>query len=128
MEKSSLKKTGSKPASAKVVTKAVIRAAEQLGLPAKILAQVIGVSEATVSRMRHGGHVLEEGGKPFELALLLIRVFRSLDAVTGGDAQTAKSWMANYNTVFGEPPQQRLQSVAGLFDVISYLDARRARI
>lgn len=126
--KKPLIETAPQQASAKVVTKAVLRAADHLGFPAKMLAKVIGVSEATVSRMRHGGHVLEEGAKPFELALLLIRIFRSLDAVTGGDAQTARSWMANHNTLFGEPPQQRLQSVAGLFDVISYLDARRARI
>lgn len=113
---------------AQVVTKAVTRAAGHLGLSAKILARVLGVSEATVSRMRHGDHVLEQGGKPFELALMFIRIFRSLDAVTGGDMEVAKRWLANHNTVFGEPPQQRLQSVAGLFDVISYLDARRARI
>ncbi|MCU0790179.1 MAG: MbcA/ParS/Xre antitoxin family protein [Nitratireductor sp.] len=122
-------KRAPQPASqASVVTKAVTRAAENLGLPAKVLAKILGVSEATVSRMRHGDHLLEQGGKPFELALLFIRIFRSLDAVTGGDMEVAKRWLTNQNTAFGEPPQQRLLSVAGLFDVMSYLDARRARI
>jgi DNA-binding XRE family transcriptional regulator len=114
------------PDSQTVVTKAVIRAADQLGLTAKILARTIGVSEATVSRMRHGEYRLD--GKPFELALLLIRLFRSLDAVTGGDRETAQRWVVNLNSAFGETPLQRLQTVSGLVDVIAYLDARRARI
>ena len=42
------------PERAAVVTKAVLRAAERLGLTNKVLASVIGLSEATVSRMRSG--------------------------------------------------------------------------
>ena len=41
---------------AAVLTKATLRAATQLGLTNKLLATVIGVSEATVSRMRSGDY------------------------------------------------------------------------
>ena len=58
-------------------------AAEFLGT-ALLLATVIGVSEASISRMRRGEFLLHEASKPFELAVLFVRLFRSLgyDAIT----------------------------------------------
>ena len=52
---------------AAVVTKAVLRAAEALGLTARRLSQVIGASEPTVSRMKAGQHMLDPSGKSYEL-------------------------------------------------------------
>ena len=63
-----------------VATKATLRAAERLGLSNKVLAAVVGVSEATVSRMGAGTYQLSPGDKSFELGLLFVRLFRSLDA------------------------------------------------
>ncbi len=87
-----------------VLTKATLRAASQLGLTNKLLATVIGVSEATVSRMRNGDYTLQPGHKSFELAVLFVRLYRSLDA----------------------EPIALIQTVPGLMNVIQYLDARRA--
>lgn len=90
------------------------------------LAQVLGLSEATVSRLRRGEVSLTEGSKPFELAALLVRAFRSLDAITGGDERTARAWMTSPNTALGAPPAELVRTVTGLTDVVAYLDARRA--
>jgi hypothetical protein len=109
-----------------LVTKAAIRAADRLGINSKVLAGVIGVSEATVSRMRNGKHALEAGGKPFELAVLLVRLYRSLDSLIGGDDIAARAWLSNTNTALGAAPLELIQSVSGLMNVIQYLDARRA--
>jgi hypothetical protein len=109
-----------------VLTKATLRAATQLGLTNKLLATVIGVSEATVSRMRSGGYTLQRGQKPFELAVLFVRLYRSLDAIVGGDDAVAGSWLKNRNTVFDAEPLALIQTVPGLMNVIQYLDARRA--
>lgn len=117
-----------RPDAGAVVTKAVVRAADALGLTAKRLGEVIGVSEATVSRMRKAGHVLEAGGKPFELAVLFVRLFRGLDAIVGGDAPAARAWMQAENAALGAVPAERIRTVTGLLDVIAYLDARRARV
>ncbi|MGU3495612.1 antitoxin Xre/MbcA/ParS toxin-binding domain-containing protein [Xanthobacteraceae bacterium A53D] len=117
-----------RPEAGTVITKAVLRAADHLGLTARLLAEVIGVSEATVSRMRKAGFVLEAGSKPFELAVLLVRLFRGLDAIVGGDGASAKAWMQAENLALGGVPAQRIRSVTGLIDVIAYLDARRARV
>jgi hypothetical protein len=111
-----------------VLTKAAVNAAERLGLTARILSAVIGVSEATVSRLKRQDVLLERGTKPFELAVLLVRLFRSLDAVTGGDEAVARAWMTADNTVLGERPVDRIVSISGLVDVLAYLDARRALV
>jgi hypothetical protein len=109
-----------------VVTKAAVRAADKLGLTSKILARIIGVSEPSVSRMRRGDYLLSEGDKPFELAVLFIRLYRSLDAIVGGDDAVANAWLKNPNTTLQAAPVDLIQNVHGLTDVIQYLDARRA--
>jgi Protein of unknown function (DUF2384) len=109
-----------------VITKATLRAASRLGLTNKLLATVIGVSEATVSRMQNGDYTLRQGQKPFELAVLFVRLYRSLDAIVGGDDAVAGAWFKNWNTVLNAEPLALIQTVPGLMNVIQYLDARRA--
>jgi hypothetical protein len=109
-----------------VVTKATLRAADRLSITNKVLARVIGVSESTVSRMRRGDYPLEQGQKAFELAVMFVRLYRSLDAVVGGDDAVAGKWLANSNTALQGTPLELIQSVSGLANVIQYLDARRA--
>ncbi|MER9327430.1 MbcA/ParS/Xre antitoxin family protein [Mesorhizobium sp. M0488] len=111
-----------------VLTKAMLRAADLLDVTARMLASVIGVSEATVSRMRREEFLLERGTKPFELAVLFVRLFRSLDAIVGGDAAVARSWLKNANTAFDAAPLEKILTITGLVDVIAYLDSRRALI
>lgn len=109
-----------------VLTKATLRAATQLGLTNKALATVIGVSEATVSRMYSSEYTLQPRKKPFELAVLFVRLYRSLDAIVGGDDAVAGSWLKNRNTVLDAEPLALIQTVPGLMNVVQYLDARRA--
>lgn len=114
------------PEAGAVLTKAAVRAADRLGLSGRQLAEIVGVSEATVSRWKRGDSQLEPGSKPFELAALLVRTFRSLDAITGGDEAVARRWLATPNTALGARPVERMGQVQGLVDVTTYLDARRA--
>jgi transcriptional regulator with XRE-family HTH domain len=109
-----------------VLTKAALRAADRLGLSGRQLAGIVGVSEATVSRWKRGDSLLESGSKPFELAALLVRTFRSLDAITGGDEAVARRWLASPNTALAARPVERMMQLQGLVDVATYLDARRA--
>lgn len=117
-----------RPEAGMVITKAVVRAAERLRLTARILSAVIGVSEATVSRMKRQEFGLEPGTKPFELGVLFVRLFRSLDAIVGGDDAVAAAWLTNPNLALDARPIEKLQTVSGLVDVIAYLDARRALV
>ncbi|MFK0384674.1 MbcA/ParS/Xre antitoxin family protein [Agrobacterium sp. NPDC090273] len=115
-------------AQGRVVTKAVMAAADRLGLNAARTADILGLSAPTISRMKRLDFLLEPGSKPFELAVLLIRVFRSLDAIAGGDEAVAKNWLRNHNTALGAAPADMLATITGLIDVLSYLDARRAPV
>jgi Protein of unknown function (DUF2384) len=109
-----------------VLTKAALRASERLQIPASQLAPIIGQSEASLSRMKAGKLALEPGSKPFEIALLFVRLFRALDAVTGGDDKVSAAWLRSPNLALGEPPLSKIRSLSGMFDVLAYLDSRRA--
>jgi hypothetical protein len=117
-----------RPDSAMVLTKAVLNAANKLGVKASALASILGVSEATVSRMKGGDYRLDADKKAFELGVLFVRLFRSLDAIVGGDEAVARAWLTNENSALGGMPAEQIRTVTGLVDVIAYLDARRAPI
>lgn len=118
--------TAPRPDPGLVLGKATLRAAEQLGVSRRELAQTLGVSEATLSRLARG-KPLDPEAKAGELALLFIRVFRSLDALVGGDAGQARAWLRAGNDHLGGTPAELLASVEGLMRVLSYLDALRGR-
>jgi hypothetical protein len=109
-----------------VVSKAALRAAGLLGLSNKALARIVGLSEASVSRMGTGGYTLTPGDKTFELAVLFVRFYRALDAIVHGDDAVARAWMASPNTALGGAPQTLIQTLPGLVNALAYLDARRA--
>lgn len=109
-----------------LLTKAMLRAADRLAIKNAALAKILGLSGPTVSRMRNGKYRLERGQKPFELAALLVRLYRSLDGIVGGDDHVAADWLTNKNTALDGVPLELIQSVSGLANVIHYLDARRA--
>ena len=98
----------------------MLRAAQHLGMTNKSLATVIGVSEATVSRMRSGDYTLQRGQKSFELAILFLRFYRSLDAIVGGDQEVARTWLKNPNTALDSEPLTLIQTVPGLMNAIHY--------
>ncbi len=121
-----------------VVTKALLRAADALGLSQKELARAVGVSEATMSRIAAARSrrrvraltptLVSVDRKEGELALLVLRVFRSLDALVGGDAQKLRAWFGAQNLHLGGVPKERVQSVEGLVTVATYLDAMRGSL
>ena len=116
-----------KPDPGLVLSKAVLRAARALALTNADLARIIGTSEASVSRMARG-RPLDPGSKEGELALLLLRLFRSLDALVGGDEAQARAWLHAHNAHVGGVPSERIHTVQGLVDVVRYLDAMRGRV
>lgn len=110
-----------------VLARAVSSAATRLGIRNNRLAEVIGTSEASVSRLS-SGRAIDPESKEGELALLFLRLFRSLDALVGGDDAKARAWLHSGNTHLGGAPAARIRRVEGLVDVIQYLDAMRGRL
>jgi len=117
-----------KPDPGQVLIKAVLRAADIMQLNQATLAQVLGVSPASISRMRNGAYRLVPTAKEWELATLLVRLFRGLDAIMAGDEEALRSWLDSYNTALNDKPRALLTRVAGLTRTVDYVDSYRARI
>jgi hypothetical protein len=115
------------PDAATVLTRATLAAATRLGVRNARLAEVIGTSEASVSRLSSGRRI-DPASKEGELALLFLRLFRSLDALVGGDDAQARAWLHAANTHLNGVPAERIRRVEGLVDVIQYLDGMRGRL
>jgi transcriptional regulator with XRE-family HTH domain len=111
-----------------VLARAVLRAAERLGMTQKDLGRTIGMSPASVSRLASGKAPLDPEDKTGELALLLLRMFRSLDALVGGDEKKARAWFGARNDHIGGIPAERVVSAEGLVHVAQYLDAMRGKL
>ncbi|MET0282698.1 MAG: antitoxin Xre/MbcA/ParS toxin-binding domain-containing protein [Steroidobacteraceae bacterium] len=110
------------------LTKAVVRAVGFLGLSQAALADVLGVSPATASRIVAGGYTLQPARKrEWEFALLFVRLFRSLDAIVGND-RDAQSWLRDHNRALAARPLDLIRSAEGLIRVLHYLDASRGRV
>ncbi|HEX8740213.1 MAG TPA: antitoxin Xre/MbcA/ParS toxin-binding domain-containing protein [Casimicrobiaceae bacterium] len=111
-----------------VLSRSTVRAAQLLGLSQRTLARVLGISDATASRLFAGRYLLaRDRAKEWELALLFVRLFRSLDALWGhGDA--SRAWLASENLALGAAPVELLGSIQGLVRVVEYLDSARGRL
>jgi len=109
---------------AAVLSRAVIRAANRLDIPHSRLAKVLGVSPATISRLHAGDYQLSKKRKEWELALLFVRLFRSLDSIVGEEA-TARKWLNGENRGLNGRPVELITNTEGLVRVVHYLDAAR---
>lgn len=117
------------PEPSTVVLDAAVRAADLLGLSQGQLARVLRMDPSTLSRRLAQRRGLSEHSSEYELALLWIRLFRSLSAVVGGQDETARAWLASANRAFGgQRPRDVIASVEGLVRVVQYLDAHRATL
>jgi DNA-binding XRE family transcriptional regulator len=117
-----------KPDAVQVLTMAVLRAADIMQLNQATLAQVLGVSPASISRMRNGTYYLVPATKEWELATLLVRLFRGLDAIMAGDEAALRSWLDSYNTALHGKPRVLLTKISSLARTVDYVDGYRARV
>src|SRR3954469_12805990 len=89
---------------ARVVAKALVRAAGLLEISQKEMHAILGMSESTVSRLFKGEARIKPHEKSFELAALFLRIFRSLDALVGGREDKARAWLTSPNSHLGGIP------------------------
>ena len=111
---------------AAVLGKALFRAMEKLGLKQDELAAILGVSPATLSR-RQSARLFDPDSKEGEIGLQIVRIFRSLDALFGGNERQSAEWFASANHHLGGVPRELVRNVVGLIHVAEYLDAMRGK-
>lgn len=105
-----------------VLAKSLINAGKALDLTQSYLGEVVGKNRSSIARG------LDPGGKSGELALLLIRCYRSLYVLVGGEQGAMRHWMHTRNIGTGGVPAEQIRSVQGLARVVEYLDAMRGKL
>ena len=113
------------PEADRVLTTAFVRAAAMLHVNQATQAKIIGVSPSTISRLDR--NTLKADSKTGELALLFLRVARSVLAYLGNNAEPARQWLHGRHEVLNGKPIELMQTTEGLVNVADYMDAVRGR-
>lgn len=111
-----------------VLTKAICNMSKFYSLTGKDLSKIIGISEATASRLSQGVKRISPKTKEGEMALILLRIYRSLNAMVGNNHEKAKLWLNSENKYFHNKPIEEMKTIPGLIKVLNYLDAMRGKL
>jgi uncharacterized protein (DUF2384 family) len=111
-----------------VLSDAVANVARFWKIPNERLGQILGVSDSSVSRLRSGGYLLDPKSKAFELGQYLVRLFRSLDALTAAQDRSSIAWLNAPHPELEGVPLDMLTSITGLMRVCDFVDNARARV
>jgi hypothetical protein len=111
-----------KPDPKQVLTKALRNIGRALALSQEDIGAVIGRDRTSLARG------VDPAGKSGELALLLVRCYRSLFVLVGGEVSAMRHWMYTPNRDTGGVPAEQIRSVQGLIRVVEYLDAMRGKV
>ena len=91
-----------------LLTKALIRAAEQLNL-ADDLSQLLRIETDAAAQLRSGARLLDPEQPEWAGALKIVGLFRTLIELVG-TAERAKAWLGTPNDTLGAPPVDLLRT------------------
>ena len=103
-----------------LLTKALLRAADELGLSAD-LASLLQVSSEDVASLQSGARVLDPQRQEWASALRIVRLFRTLVSLVG-TTERARAWLGSSNQALGAYPVELLRT-PDAERVYRYLDA-----
>ncbi|WP_297577312.1 antitoxin Xre/MbcA/ParS toxin-binding domain-containing protein [uncultured Deefgea sp.] len=116
-----------RPEAAVVLGKALAAAWEKLNVSQAGVAKIIGLSEATVSRIANGTYILKPAKHEWAGAVAFIRIFRSLAGLLDGDEVLMREWLHSNNAEFRKAPIEVLMEGGGVYRIGGYLDSMRGR-
>jgi len=108
---------------AQVLAKALLNAGRSLDISQAEIGRIVGRDRSTLQR-----YGVDSESPSGQLALLLVRCYRSLYTLMGGDLEQMQHWMHTRNRHIGGVPAEQLRSVTGLVHVCDYLDAIRGKV
>lgn len=112
-----------------VLTQAVAEVTRRLGLRVNDLKDIVGISQPSATRLLRGHYLLRDKAKEWELSAHLVRLYRSLFSLVGGDDALASGWLRSPNQAFsGQKPVDVIKRIDGMVHVCEYLDGHRARV
>lgn len=102
--------------SSEAITKAIENVKVNLALSSETLEEIIGVDPNSAAPITNDSQY-------FECVELLIRVYRSIYAMTGGNGEAMRHWLNTPNYDFlDQAPIDRMKCRAGLVEAVNYLD------
>jgi hypothetical protein len=105
-----------------VLGKAVLNAGKKLGLSQSEVGEIVGRDRSTISRKG-----IEPESTSGKIALLLVRVYRGLYALVGGEERDMKHWMNTRIRSLQGVPAEMVKDITGLVHVVEYIDAMRGK-
>ena len=107
---------------AELLGRSTLNAGEYLGLKREEIAEIVGRDRSSIQRKG-----IDPKSKSGESSLLLIRIYRSLYALFGGNQVNIKHFIDTQNRGTGGLPREQMRSTVGLVTVCQYLDAMRGK-
>lgn len=117
----------SKPSEGEVLAIALNNLKDILTISSVDMSEIIGVHRNTLSRSLTNKKI-DSKSKEGECSLLLIRIYRSLFALNGGNIEAMKHWLRTHNRHIQGVPLETMKTVLGLSRVVNYLDAIRGKL
>jgi len=105
-----------------VLTKAVLSAVEHLGLTSDQLAVLLDL-DLTITHLDD----CKFSSLQKEIALMLIRITVSLDALSGGDTSMTQHFMKSPNKATGGIPVEQIQKFQGLATVLQFVEGLQTK-
>jgi len=110
-----------------VLGKALAKAQEIMGVDQQVMATILGTSRTSLRR--HCAEGLNPDSNPGRIALLVIRIYRAVFALMGGDPENIRHWFRTPNRAFGHhSPITMMANLQGLVEVAQYCDAMRGKV
>lgn len=114
--------TLARPEKSAVLGRSLLAAAEELGISKADIGTIIGRNRTTIDR-----NGIDPDSKAGELALMFIRIYRSLFALMGGDRDNMRHFLRTENLGTRGVPAEQLRDIQGMVSVCTYLDAMRGK-
>jgi len=112
------------PAQEAVIAKALKNLKNMWRLANVDVAAIVGVDDSVISRI-DSTRAFHPDKKAGQLALLLIRAYRSLGAFLGDRVDLQQEWLRADHVVFNQSPLEAMKTPEGLAHVVMYLDSMR---
>ncbi|TNC80801.1 MAG: XRE family transcriptional regulator [Oleiphilus sp.] len=118
---------GKSATESEVLGDSLMRSIELMGIRKQDCEQIIGVSKTGMRNIMLRG--VDPESKTGELCMYLVRVYRALYSLVGGNKKQMKHWLHTPNKAFGSAePVAHMKRVEGLLEVLRYCDGMRGKV
>lgn len=104
-----------------ILAKAFFNASEQLNLSQTQLAVILGISEPAINKLR-SEYQIDPFSQQGERALSVIRLFKALYDLSGGDQEWIQQFLNTKNRVTGGIPLKQIETAHGLVAVLQFVE------